>query len=222
MLVSEGDMQAVTGRSGSANRARATGLLACLILHVPCRILSVVPGSQAIVFPLSRRTVHTHEPPAVTSGHLARRSPRLHRDTSHEDVHGLRRTGSSFVTHISQDSAGYLWFSTRDGLSRYNGYEFTTYSRESGFLIPTISYCLQTRQGDYVVLTNDGRVYRWPSRPSGSGEPSLLRPLFDTFRTRRVFAGASTGSTSGPPERSGAARATPLFAASVRRQPSFR
>jgi len=47
--------------------------------------------------------------------------------------------GSSFVTHISQDSAGYLWFSTRDGLSRYNGYEFTTYSRESGLPIPTIS-----------------------------------------------------------------------------------
>lgn len=86
--------------------------------------------------------------------------------------------GSSFVTHISQDSAGYLWFSTRDGLSRYDGYEFTTYGRESGLPIPTISCCLQTRRGDYIILTNDGRVYRWTSRPAPAGGRRQVRPLF--------------------------------------------
>lgn len=34
------------------------------------------------------------------------------------------------VQKIFQDSAGYIWFATKDGLSRYDGYEFYTY-RES-------------------------------------------------------------------------------------------
>lgn len=33
----------------------------------------------------------------------------------------------NFVKHISQDSTGFLWISTWDGLSRYDGYEFRNY-----------------------------------------------------------------------------------------------
>jgi ligand-binding sensor domain-containing protein len=34
---------------------------------------------------------------------------------------------SNLVQHITQDSAGFLWMSTWDGLSRYDGYEFKNY-----------------------------------------------------------------------------------------------
>lgn len=34
------------------------------------------------------------------------------------------------VLSISQDSKGYLWFGTRNGLNRYDGYEFTIYKNE--------------------------------------------------------------------------------------------
>lgn len=31
------------------------------------------------------------------------------------------------INCIFQDSEGYIWFGTRDGLKKYNGYEFTHY-----------------------------------------------------------------------------------------------
>ncbi|MBC8507745.1 MAG: hypothetical protein ISR58_04000 [Anaerolineales bacterium] len=36
----------------------------------------------------------------------------------------------STVTCILQDSVGYIWFGTRDGLNRYNGYEFTIFEHD--------------------------------------------------------------------------------------------
>src|ERR1700753_2170019 len=38
----------------------------------------------------------------------------------------------SNITCILQDSRGYMWFGTRDGLDRYDGYEFTVYKNING------------------------------------------------------------------------------------------
>lgn len=38
----------------------------------------------------------------------------------------------SNVIDIIQDNKGYMWFCTRDGLNKYNGYEFTVYKNKSG------------------------------------------------------------------------------------------
>lgn len=35
------------------------------------------------------------------------------------------------VRAIVQDSTGYMWFATKDGLCRYNGREFTSYGSSS-------------------------------------------------------------------------------------------
>jgi two-component system sensor histidine kinase ChiS len=37
---------------------------------------------------------------------------------------------SSIVTCIQQDSLGYIWFGTQDGLNRYDGYSFTVYRHD--------------------------------------------------------------------------------------------
>src|SRR6185369_7403070 len=35
--------------------------------------------------------------------------------------------GSSFVDYLIRDSRGFMWFCTRDGLSRFDGSRFVTY-----------------------------------------------------------------------------------------------
>ena len=35
--------------------------------------------------------------------------------------------GSSFVNYLARDSRGFIWFCTRDGLSRFDGLQFVTY-----------------------------------------------------------------------------------------------
>ncbi|HKG59454.1 MAG TPA: two-component regulator propeller domain-containing protein, partial [Pyrinomonadaceae bacterium] len=35
--------------------------------------------------------------------------------------------GSSFINDLMRDSRGFLWFATRDGLSRFDGIRFVTY-----------------------------------------------------------------------------------------------
>lgn len=35
--------------------------------------------------------------------------------------------GSSFVAYLMRDSRGFMWFCTRDGLSRFDGSRFVTY-----------------------------------------------------------------------------------------------
>jgi ligand-binding sensor domain-containing protein len=40
----------------------------------------------------------------------------------------LSRLGSSAIIYIMRDSRGFLWFCTRDGLSRFDEVRFTTYS----------------------------------------------------------------------------------------------
>src|SRR5438128_5087106 len=71
-----------------------------------------------------------------------------------------------YVQRIIRDSHGFLWFCTADGLSRFNGYEFTTYSVEHGLPHPWITDLLETRQGIYWVATNGGGVCRFnPAEP---------------------------------------------------------
>src|SRR5437762_670928 len=60
---------------------------------------------------------------------------------------------------IVQDSHGFMWFCTRSGLSRFDGYRFTTYSTEQGLPDPTINYLLESRSGVYWIATNGGGIY---------------------------------------------------------------
>jgi PAS domain S-box-containing protein len=60
------------------------------------------------------------------------------------------------VVHIFQDSHGFLWFSTAEGLSRFDGYEFTNYGTEQGLPTRVVNALLETRDGIYWIATANG------------------------------------------------------------------
>ena len=54
------------------------------------------------------------------------------------------------VKRIVRDSRGFLWFCTADGLSRFDGYAFTTFGVEQGLPHPVVNDLLETRGGEYL------------------------------------------------------------------------
>ena len=60
------------------------------------------------------------------------------------------------VNRILCDSRGFLWFCTREGLSRFDGYGFTSYGLEHGLPSAIINDMLETREGVYWVATAGG------------------------------------------------------------------
>ncbi|HYU99784.1 MAG TPA: two-component regulator propeller domain-containing protein, partial [Pyrinomonadaceae bacterium] len=84
------------------------------------------------------------------------------------------------VLKIVRDSHGFLWFCTADGLSRFNGYEFTNYGVEHGLPHPVINDLLETRSGVYWVATNGGGVARFNPATLPNEQPQT-RNLFTAF-----------------------------------------
>jgi ligand-binding sensor domain-containing protein/two-component sensor histidine kinase len=98
---------------------------------------------------------------------------------------------SDFVQRIVRDSHGFLWFCTGDGLSRFNGYEFTTYGVEHGLPHPFINDLIETRRGVYWVATNGGGVARFNPSPLRDKQPQTrnlftVYPVGDEPTTNRV------------------------------------
>jgi ligand-binding sensor domain-containing protein/two-component sensor histidine kinase len=60
------------------------------------------------------------------------------------------------VNRIVRDSRGFLWFCTREGLSRFDGYGFTNYGLEQGLPSAIVNDLLETREDIYWVATAGG------------------------------------------------------------------
>src|ERR1700731_3110703 len=78
---------------------------------------------------------------------------------------------SDSINQIVRDSRGFLWFCTTEGLSRFDGYQFTNYTTDQGLPHRWVSSLLETRDGSYWVATGGG-VSRF--NPKGT-------PLFTTY-----------------------------------------
>jgi signal transduction histidine kinase/ligand-binding sensor domain-containing protein len=77
----------------------------------------------------------------------------------------------SQVTSIFQDTRGYLWFGTFEGLSRFDGYRFTNYTTADGLGHLIISAIAEDRKGHLWVGTLGGGVARLLDDPQD--DPSL-------------------------------------------------
>src|SRR5215831_18560113 len=86
--------------------------------------------------------------------------------------------GSSFIDFLMRDARGFMWFCTRDGLSRFDGARFVTYRIGDKNGPPGIEGLYQTRDGTYWITTTGG-LYRFKadaiSQPNDSiGDRPLL------------------------------------------------
>lgn len=120
------------------------------------------------------------------------------------------------VTCLLQDSQGFIWIGTKDGLNRYDGYEFEIFRRdpnapETGLSNGHINDLLQDDNGQIWVATGGGglnvfdprtrsfRVYR-TGGPKGVGLPSdhVVRLLID--REGYLWVGTARGLSRFNPE----------------------
>lgn len=82
---------------------------------------------------------------------------------------------SNHINRIVRDSRGFLWFCTRDGVSRFDGYQFTNFGRDQG-LPGGDQDLLETRSGEYWIATGDGvHILTQPVR--GQSLPSINRQI---------------------------------------------
>ncbi len=108
----------------------------------------------------------------------------------------------STVKCILKDSRGYMWFGTRDGLNRYDGYKFTTFRRDrnnkeslSGNLITDL---LEDRDGNFWVGTSDGLCRFDPLKESfkrykiGNSSPRYIADLMEDSKGT-IWAGTNNG-----------------------------
>jgi len=86
---------------------------------------------------------------------------------------GLLRDG---VYRIKQDSRGFLWFCTMEGVSRFDGYAFTNFTTEDGLPDRHANDFLETKSGEIYVATDDGLARLNPKGLRGSPD----NPLFTT------------------------------------------
>ena len=63
------------------------------------------------------------------------------------------------VYDVLQDRNGYLWFSTDNGVSRFNGYTFENFGPEQGLLNNVVFYLQEDTEGRIWMPTLSGNVY---------------------------------------------------------------
>jgi len=114
----------------------------------------------------------------ITGPALAERLPFRAYTTSE----GLAR---DFVSCIVQDSRGFIWFCTNEGLSRFDGYSFTNFGKENGLGGQNIYDLMEARDGTIWAATEEGLSRLDPAaRPRLAGTGETPSSLFRTFVPR--------------------------------------
>jgi ligand-binding sensor domain-containing protein/signal transduction histidine kinase len=91
----------------------------------------------------------------------------------------------SHLTDVTRDSRGFLWFGTRDGVSRFDGIRFVNYGVEHGLSDPTVNEVIESRTGGHWIATNGGGACRLPAdaaHPAYAGTRGSPARLFTCLR----------------------------------------
>jgi ligand-binding sensor domain-containing protein len=106
------------------------------------------------------------------------------------------------INRIVRDSRGYLWFCTEEGLSRFDGYQFTNYTQADGLPNRNVTDLLETRSGVYWVATAGGLCRLNPSATRSGTEPKFVSQPQDfkmgvwaliEDRAGNIWCGTDTG-----------------------------
>lgn len=90
------------------------------------------------------------------------------------------------VTAVVQDSRGYLWFGTTDGVSRFDGERFISYGSADGLPHARVHALLESRDGTWWAGTQRGLARLIPERPVG--RPAFERVPLASPRPEPVFS----------------------------------
>jgi ligand-binding sensor domain-containing protein/signal transduction histidine kinase len=96
------------------------------------------------------------------------------------------------ITRILQGSRGYLWFATRDGVSRFDGERFRGYGVEDGLPHARVHALLETRDGVYWAGTHGGLAQYDPRHATAApafsavslGDAVTGGPVYSLFEDR--------------------------------------
>ncbi len=95
------------------------------------------------------------------------------------------------INRIVRDSRGFLWFCTTEGLSRFDGYRFTSYGTEDGLPNRNVKDLLETRAGVYWIAMAGGvcrfnpTTYSTTEAFPRAGLSPASEPRFTAYRPSR-------------------------------------
>src|SRR5512138_5506 len=129
------------------------GLL-LLITLASCSGLGTAPATlEATAAPTSRPPAPSHVSPASL--------PQVCNCVLRFDRINIEQGLSQSSVHVAfQDSRGFMWFGTQDGLNRYDGYTFKTFKPD-----PDVATSLSDRWITSIIEDQDG--YLWVATRQG-------------------------------------------------------
>ena len=174
-------------------RARSLRLVACLVLAGATGCRRADP--EAVSAAEAAQPARASRAPGSASPLRTPRSVRLQRISSEQ---GLSHNS---VYAILQDSRGFIWFGTQDGLDRYDGHAFLSYKHDPtdsrSLASSWISALLEDRAGRLWVGTRGG-LHRQARDGTGFDRISLSTPndprRLDRSRPLRRAQTACSGS----------------------------
>jgi len=91
------------------------------------------------------------------------------------------------VSKIKQDSRGFLWFCTEEGISRFDGYAFTNLTPADGLPDRRVNDFLETKNGTILIATDSGLVRLNPTGIRNSTENPLFTILLPENERAKGF-----------------------------------
>src|SRR5689334_102517 len=62
------------------------------------------------------------------------------------------------IRRVIQDSKGFIWVATWEGLSKYDGHKFTNYTTENGLSFNLVNDIYEAPHGKLYIAENNGAV----------------------------------------------------------------